>query len=235
MIVYANSDSIGVMTQGNMRYPEFVGQMLGATKVINPGRMAACNRRIVRTTLRDCIALRQADPTVPVVCLVALGSMIRGEWWNPDMTPVNNDGHFQSFQIHGENSNRKHAAWDYTQEWFRHFDIEAETTNLYCDLVMLTAWLRQHNIHYLIFAGNSFTYKDIDFNGPFIKDFAGPLHADAGVLPLTKFSVASTCWDAGFKPYDRDDPHGHWLEPAHQFFAERLVEIYKSVYNNTAK
>jgi hypothetical protein len=82
-----------------------------------------------------------------------------------------------------------------------------------------------------LFSGNTYTYKEIDHESPFIKSLYSKLHNDPAILKLSQFSIADECWNAGYRPFDTEEIHGHWTEPAHKFFAERIVEIYNSVYN----
>ena len=89
--------SYGVMSTG-LRYSEFLAQALDA-KSINGGKAGSCNQRIFRTTVRDLLKLRQQTDE-PILCVLCLGSLIRGEWWNEAKQPLPNetDGHFESFQ-----------------------------------------------------------------------------------------------------------------------------------------
>ena len=226
MIVYSNSDSYGVMSTG-LRYSEFLAQALNA-KSINGGKEGSCNQRIFRTTIRDLLKLRQ-ETNEPILCLLCLGSLIRGEWWNElkKLTPNETDGHFESFQIHAVDFSN-HPARAYMDQWYRVYNDEAVQTDLMLQLTLLTSWLKNNKIEYIVFAGNTITYKKIDYNDVFVKDFATPIFADQNILNLNKFSFVTYCIEHGHKPFDYDQfkEHGHHGEPAHKDFANFLLELY---------
>jgi len=226
MIVYSNSDSYGVMSTG-LRYSEFLAQSLNA-KSVNGGKGGCCNQRIFRTTVRDLLKLRQ-QTNEPILCLLCLGSLIRGEWWNEAkrLLPNETDGHFESFQIHGVDS-LNHPARAYMDQWYRVYNDEAVQTDLMLQLTLLTSWLTNNNIEYILFAGNNLTYKQIDYNDVFLKDFATPIFADKNILNLNNFSFVTYCLEQGHKPFDHDQwkDNGHHGEPAHRDFANFLLELY---------
>lgn len=226
MILYCNSDSYGVMSTG-LRYSDFLAQSLNA-KVINAGLPGSCNQRIFRNTVRDIIKLRQKT-TESILCVICLGSLIRHEWWNSlkKPGPTDTDGHFESFQVHGLD-NKKHLAAGYIDQWYRVYNDEAAQTNLLMELVLLTAWLKNNNCDYTIFAGNNLTYKPLDYSDIFIKDFASTVFADDKILHLNTFSFTQYCLDKGHRPFDFDQwgIHGHHGEEAHSDFANFLLENY---------
>jgi hypothetical protein len=226
MIVYSNSDSYGVMSTG-LRYSDFLAQALDA-KCVNGGKEGSCNQRILRTTVRDLVKLRQQTDE-PILCLLCLGSLVRGEWWNEATRPrpTETDGHFESFQIYAID-NPDHPARDYMHQWYRVYNDEAVQTDLMLQLTLLTSWLTNNNIEYIAFAGNNRTYKKIDYNDVFIKDFATPIFADKNILNLNNFSFVAYCLEQGHKPfdYDRWKESGHHGEPAHRDFANFLLKYY---------
>ena len=226
MIVYSNSDSYGVMSTG-LRYSDFLAQALDA-KCVNGGKEGSCNQRIFRTTVRDLSKLRQQTDE-PILCLLCLGSLIRGEWWNESkkLTPDDTDGHFESFQIHAINSHT-HPVRDYMDQWYRIYNDEAAQTDLIFQLTLLTAWLKTNTIDYIIFTGNTVTYKQIDYNDVFVKDFARPIFADQNIFNLNNFSFVKYCLEQGHTPFDYDQwkENGHHGEPAHRDFANFLLEFY---------
>lgn len=233
MLLYCNSDSYGVcngtFNNTTNRYSEYLGTLLGANTVINNGLGGACNSRILRTTVRDILDIKKHnnDSILAVICL---GSMIRNEWWNVEKTlPVGfKDGHFESFQIHGVKNNTQLPYYRYSQEWYRHYDDEAEQTNLFKELIMLSSFFKQQNIDYIIFAGNNITYKSINYQTPFIKSFADYIHNDPNILDLNNFSFSQYCLEKKYHPYDFDQwgIHGHHGELAHEDFAKFLFNHY---------
>jgi hypothetical protein len=216
------------MSDTKNRYSEYLGTLLGADTVINNGLSGACNSRIIRTTVRDILDIRQYnnDQILAVICL---GSLIRNEWWNPDKTLLDgvNDGHFESFQIHGS-ANHQLPFYRYAQEWYRHYDDEAEQTNFMMQLTMLTSFLKQQKVDYIVFVGNNITYKPLDYRADFIKNFAEYVRNDPNILDLNNFSFTQYCLQQQYIPFDKDQwgIHGHHGELAHQDFAKFLFAHY---------
>jgi hypothetical protein len=58
MIVYSNSCSFGAPGQGHRVYADYVEETFDAS-LINQGKPSSCNRRILRTSLRDLIQIKQ--------------------------------------------------------------------------------------------------------------------------------------------------------------------------------
>ena len=226
MILYANSDSYGVEANGGQVYSYFLGKLLGCDRVVNNGLSGSCNNRILRTTLRDLMQLREENKDEEITAVICLGSMIRHEWWDISQSPVDNDGHFRSFQIHGVMNDKSLPYYKYAMEWYRVWDDEAQQTDLFRNLVMLTAWLKLNKIKYIMFAGSEFTYKKISYNDVFIKHFAQAIFNDPGIMDLNEYSFVKTCLDAGFVPYDYQkwQNFGHHAELAHEYFATFLKE-----------
>lgn len=224
MILYANSDSYGVEANGGKVYANFLGEMFDCDLIVNNGLSGSCNDRIIRTTLRDLIQLRETHKQEEITAVICLGSMIRHEWWDLSQPPVDKDGHFRSFQIHGAMNDKSSPYYRYAMEWYRVWDDEAQQTNLFRNLVMLTAWLRSYKIKYLIFAGNELTYKKIAYDDVFVKPFSQIIFNDPGIMNLNEFSFVKTCLNAGFVPYDHEkwQNFGHHSEPAHEYFAKYI-------------
>ena len=232
MLLYCNSDSYGVLSTTKNRYSEYLGDLLNADTVVNNGLSGSCNDRIIRTTVRDILDIRKNNRN-SILAVVCLGSMIRNEWWNLDKTlPIGfNDGHFESFQIHGVENNQRLPCYRYAQEWYRHYSDEAEQTNLFKELVMLTSFFKQQNVNYIMFAGNNATYKLIDYQDVFIKSFSDYIHTDPGILNLNDFSFTHYCLQHKHVPFDQDQwgIHGHHGEAAHRHFAEFLFTQYNTI------
>lgn len=225
-MIYANSDSYGVSGTTAIRYPEALGELLN-TSVINRGENGSCNRRIIRTTVRDLCEM-QNDVTLAVICLAPL---TRGEWWNEDKVPTDNDGHFESFQIHSPRLSDSPCR-PFAESWYRLYNDEAEQTNLFLEILLFKNWLKSRNIPYLIFSGNNATIKKIDPEDVFLRSFYHDIREDAGVLDLYDFSFCKFCLDQGHIPYDHEQygGHGHHAEAAHRDFAQHLLGCYERRY-----
>ena len=228
MILYCNSDSYGVMSTTKNRYGEFLADKLNA-RLINNGISGSCNKRIVRNSLRDLIQLKN-QTTEKILAVICLGALNRSEWWDLDYVPSDNDtdGHFRSFTIRGVKPTQVH--YKHSQEWFKIYNDEAEQTNLFVDLVMLTNWLKSSDIDYIIFAGNTITYQKIAYDDIFIKSFSDIILADQYILNINNFSFATFCIEKGHVPFDYNlyNIHGHHGELAHKEFADFLLEFYNT-------
>lgn len=232
MLLYCNSDSYGVMSTTKNRYSEYLGSLLQADTIINNGLIGSCNSRILRTTVRDILDIRKHNNN-QILAVICLGSMIRNEWWNIDkILPEGfSDGHFESFQIHGIALNEQLPYYQFAQEWYRHYDDEAEQTNFFKELVMLSSFFKQQKVDYIIFAGNNSTYKTLDYQCPFIESFASYIAADPNILDLNNFSFTQYCLNQQHIPFDKEQwgVHGHHGELAHQEFAKFLFNHYNKV------
>jgi hypothetical protein len=158
--------------------------------------------------------------------------MIRNEWWNVDKKlPAGfKDGHFETFQIHGVN-NQQLPFYQYAMEWYRHYDDEAEKTNLIMQLIILTSFFKQQKVNYIMFAGNNLTYKPLDYQSPFIKTFAEQIQDDPDILDLNNFSFTQYCLQHQHIPFDKDQwgINGHHGDLAHQDFAKFLFNHYNKI------
>ena len=220
MILYANSDSYGVRSTGKT-YVDFIGSALNATQVVNSGVEGSCNRRIIRNTIRDLLALKKQD--TDITAIIGLGDINRSEYWGE--TATDNDGHFKSFQpgtIVPELAKRLQRAHIET------YDDEAANTNLFVDIILLTAFFKANGIKYLVWQGAQ-SLKSSDFTAPFINSFYEQVRSDPKVLDMFSFSFSKYCSIIkGYTPYDSDQYgiYGHHAESAHQDFANYLLKNY---------
>ena len=220
MILYANSDSYGVLSTGKT-YVDFIQADLNATQSFNNGLPGSCNRRIIRTTVRDLISLKKLS--TDIVAIIGLTDVHRSEYWGK--TAISNDGHFESFQ---PNSVVPDEAKRLQQGHIETYDDEASNTNLFLDIIMLTAFFKNNNIKYLIWQGVQ-TLKPSDFTTPFINSLHDQVQLDTGVLDMFDFSFSKYCSIIkGYTPYDSKQYgiYGHHCEETHRDFASHLLENY---------
>lgn len=118
---------------------------------VNMGLPGSCNRRIIRTTLRDAIEF-----TSDTLVIVQLTFLQRTE---KTFTPGQNNewklDNKQSYQEYHESikgDTREKLNHEYYNTHIKFFDERAEITNLATDLIMLTAFLKNKNIPYYIFS-----------------------------------------------------------------------------------
>tara|TARA_R110000803_G_C11870845_1_gene308396 strand:- start:43 stop:762 length:720 start_codon:yes stop_codon:yes gene_type:complete len=237
MIIYSNSCSFGALNNSYPVYSEIIAKTLNA-QLVNKGKPGSCNRRIIRTTLRDLNEI-----TDDVIVLIGLTFISRSEIWRPDLPAVDNDGHFYQIKptqklswpnglmdtiIPNIHEKVDPEIRNYYKEWILHYDREATMTELCADLVMLIGWLRSKGITYKIFSnvdkleGSEY----IGYNSPFISSLQDTILKDEGVIDPWKFSFGTFAREQGLRPIDEDvlGVHGHPGARAHELFAKYLTE-----------
>jgi hypothetical protein len=241
MIVYSNSCSFGAAEQGHLVYGDLVAQHY-STHCVNRGQKGASNRRIIRTSLRDLIELRQQGP---VIALIGLTFVSRTELWQPWLPADQTDGHFGSIEI-----DHKKIDWslqglvntivpdvykladqrvqDYYKNWLVHYNPESAVTDLLSDVIMFTGWCRSNNISYCVFTNPDVLPDDtvVGYNSPFISTLRQQVLQDANVINPWHFSFGTYALDNGFIPKDYEiyRQHGHPGAQAHEFFSKYLIK-----------
>jgi hypothetical protein len=247
MIVYSNSCSFGA-TQKHKVYANTVAENFSA-QLINQGQNGSCNRRIIRTTLRDLVDLKAKDN---VLLLLGLTFISRTEIWRPDLAPVQTDGHFHSITVQHQKFNwavkglidtvipNIHEYADstvksYYREWLTHYSPEAEITNLLTDIVMLTGWCKNSNIPYVVFSNVDCLPSDdkVGYTSPFLQSLRHTIEADPNVLNPWIFSFGSHALSLGYVPKDQNlyGRHGHPGLEAHAMFGNLLTNHITKNYN----
>lgn len=242
MIVYSNSCSFGA-PQGHETYGNVVARHHKAF-FKNAGKAGACNRRIIRTTLRDLIELKEQGDDI--IALIGLTFLSRTELWRSDLNPVDNDGHFHVLSIKHDKIDwstkglidtmvpnihelAEPSVQSYYKEWLTHYDREGTMTNLLTDILMLTGWLKAQNIQYVIFSGPDVFEGDdvIGYDAPFLSSLVEQVKQDKGILNPWGFSFGTFALEQGYKPKDYDvyGKHGHPGELAHKAFGTFLCEV----------
>ena len=235
MIVYINGDSYSSISDGK-RYSDFLGEHYNC-KSINNAISGSCNSRILRTSLRDLIELKKTEDSI--IAVMSMSFILRTELW--DMTYTDkfvNDGDFKSFQT------TKSKKWfydkespisrynDYSTQWLKWYNVEAETVNLIKEIILFTAWCKLNKIKYVVFSGP--LQEPIDFQAPFVNSFYNELINDKNILNIFTDSFTEYCVKQGFSPIDSftQEIHGktyiigHHGQQAHQSFANFLIKNY---------
>ena len=241
LLVYSNSCSFGESGQGHTIYPDLIAKKLTA-QLINRGKGGSCNRRIIRTTLRELIELKKKHKNILV--LVGLTFISRTELWQPWIPSTDNDGHFSSVTIDFDKidwsisglidtivPNIEHLAdtriQEYYKQWLNHYHPESELTNLLTDLTMFTGWAKNNNINYCIFSNVDVLPGDdkVGYDSPFINSLRDEIEADPCIINLWNFSFGGYALNHGLKPtdYDQYKHHGHPGKEAHTLFANFLL------------
>lgn len=241
MIVYSNSCSFGAAEQEHDVYSDYVAKRFSAM-LINKGKSSSCNRRIIRSSLRDLSALHnQSDD---VVALIGLSFISRTELWQPWIDAVDNDGHFFPLKpddkkidwsvsglidtivpnIHNYIDSR---VKDYYKNWLLHYHPEAVMTDLLIDIIMFCGWANNNNIKYCIFSNvDVFPGDDkVGYTSPFIQSLQQQILSNKNIINPWEFSFGTFALAQGLQPKDYDvyKNHGHPGEPAHKLFSEVLI------------
>ena len=242
MIVYINGDSYTDISDGK-RYSDYLGELLQGTS-INAAISGSSNSRIFRTSLRDLIELKKTTDK-DIVAVIALSFTIRTELWDQahllKKWRTSNDGDFLSLQFttsanwflkKDRVSNSNGSYKNYSRQWLEWFNIEAETTKLLQEIILLTSWCDNNNIKYVLFS--SALQEPIDFTAPFINSFYELINSNKNIINIFKQSFTEYCINNGHIPIDdySQEIHGkkyiigHHGEDAHKDFANYIFENY---------
>jgi len=187
---------------------------------VNMGFPGACNRRIIRTTLRDSIEF--ANDTLVIVQLTFLQRTEKiftpgqGNEWK-----LNNKQSYQEYHESIKGEIREKLNQEYFNTHIKFFDERAEITNLATDLLMLTAFLKNKHIPYYVFSYQPLVSKAIAHQ-VYNDRLQVQLRKDSGVMNILTDSLTSHL-DSGNWFYDAVDGHYGHLNPAgHKHAAEIL-------------
>jgi hypothetical protein len=238
MILYSNSCSFGA-PQDHKVYGNFVAEHFDA-KFINSGVPGSCNRRIIRTSLRDLLSLKDIDQCYALIGLSFIG---RTELWQPTKLPDATDGHFHPIKVNHHlldwsnglintvvpniSDYAETEVRDYYKNWLIHFNPESVVTDLLTDLLMFTGWARNNQVRYVIFSNVDVlpSSDKIGYTSPFISSLVAELQQDKNVIDPWTFSFGTHALSQGFVPKDHNKygVHGHPGYAAHQMFGQYLI------------
>jgi len=234
-MIYVNGDSYTVMSGGKV-YSDYLKEKLN-TKSINAGIPGSCNSRIFRTSLRDLIELKKTEKDITAI--ISLSFTIRSEVWDENIQPTkwknSNDGGFASYQfVTGldwlGSTVFPSELKSYAKEWVTQYNIEAETTTLLQQSVLLSNWCKLNNVRLILLS--SCLQEPVDFNTPFIKPFYDELFVDKNVINFFTSSFVDICKDFPRVSKHIQEIHGkkydigHINFQGHEYFANFLIENY---------
>lgn len=241
MIVYSNSCSFGSPGQEHDTYSDYIATAYNA-KLINRGIPGSCNRRIIRTSLRDLLELSATDE---VLALIGLTFISRTELWQPWLDPVDNDGHFFPVQVdHKKIDWSMHGLIDthvpnihkladpriqeFYKHWLLHYHPESALTDLLTDIIMFCGWADSKNIKYQIFSNvDVFPNSDkVGYTSPFIQSLKQEVLNNKSIVDPWDFSFGTYALSQGLIPkdYHRYKNHGHPGAKAHKLFGNFLLK-----------
>lgn len=245
MLIYNNACSVGEANQEHPIYADVVADHYGAD-IVNNAMSGSCNRRIIRTTIRDLITLKQTHSDI--IALIGLTFVSRTELWQPWLPAQGNDGHFSSVLVDYERYDwsqkgfvdthipdiYKTANWrvrDYYQQWLVHYHPESIVTDLLTDVIMLACWLEKYNIRYVMFTNGMFPGDNkVGYNSPFVSSLRSEVENNRSILNPWTFSFPDYALQLGHQPkdYQKLKNYGHPGEAAHKDFGNYLINHLKN-------
>ena len=109
----------------------------------NAGKPNSCNRRIIRSTVRDAINF---PPNT--LALIQLTFLHRTEQYST----VNNNNRWKFDREDYHESIKPQEGGEFMAAFVNQFDLRAEFTSLSSDVLMLTSYFKQRNISYAIYS-----------------------------------------------------------------------------------
>jgi hypothetical protein len=204
-------------------YGEELAQQYGAI-CLNMGLPGSCNRRIIRTTLRD--ALTFTSQTLVIVQLTVLYRTEKS--FTPGQDNEWKMGNPQSLEEYHESlKGNKHEKFnqEYYNMHIKFFDDCAALTDLAADLIMLTTYLQHHRIPYYIFNYSMLPTKDV-IDQIYNNKLQQQLRKDENVMNILTDSLTSRLGTGNWY-YDesRKDYTGHLNPAGHIRAAEILHQL----------
>lgn len=190
MILYSNgcSYTANMKLLPEQKYPYLLSQRLNY-QLRTAAIAGSCNRRIIRSTIRDCINLVNQDQQV--FALIQLTHLHRTEYAGVRTTTNQykysyDENQFEYDLYEGLKPNNLDEVPNRVQQWaelgFSLHDESAEFTRLCADLIGLTAFFQTRNIKYCIFSGSAI---QVSCQDTLYKE----LQKDSCVLDLLKFNM----------------------------------------------
>jgi hypothetical protein len=179
----------------------------------NMGLPGACNRRIVRTTLRDALIFDSGT-----LVIVQLTSLDRTE--KAFTAGQENDWKINCVQSQGEyhESLKSNSPGDLNQAYFKthikFFDERAALNDLAADLIMLTGYLQKQHIPYYVFSYQPLASRDI-IDQVYNDRFQQTLRQDPNVMDILNDSLVERLgpgdwyYDVSPKFIGHLNPSGH--------------------------
>ena len=237
MIIYSNSCSYGE-PQEHAVYADIIADFY-QVPLINSGIASSCNRRIIRTSLRELEQLGSSQ----ITALIGLTFISRTELWQPHLPATKNDGHFHSIKIDDSK-----LVWpeglinsivpdvsnlvdpevkDYYKHWLAHYNPEPVLTDLITDIIMFAGWCKNKNIKLVVFNNAEFwpQQPEVGLTSPFLYSLIQTMLQEPAVIDPWAYSFVNYSHKLGFEPKDKDryGIHGHPGPEAHQAWANFLL------------
>jgi hypothetical protein len=198
-------------------YPSILAKKL-KTNIVNKGMPGCCNRRIIRTTVKDSMCF-DSDTFV----LISLTQTVRTEKnvrenWDPQDPMMIDEDFFQSIKPNTQDNHlRPYGDW-----FLKYFDETAEILNLATDVVMLSGYLKSLSVPHLIYSHRPMV-NNLNLHNHTILD---SMVKRAEVLNFLKTNFCDLI-QANQKDF-YDGIYGHFNEQGHAKAASYLENLINS-------
>jgi hypothetical protein len=135
-----------IIAQSEQQFGDHIAKQKG-WQLTNAGEPGSCNRRIIRRTLKDC--QKFGNNTLVVVSLTMLSrtEMNVYDLWDHNDSMMTNEDFFQSIKANSLDL----IYQNYRDAWFKNYSEYGEFVNLATDVLLLSGYLRNQGIPYLIY------------------------------------------------------------------------------------
>lgn len=193
------------------------------TSFSNMGLPGSCNRRIIRTTLRD--SLEFDSNTLVIVQLTILNRTEKtftpgqdNEW------KMYNNQSLEEYHESIKGNDREKINQEYYKTHIKFFDERAELTNLTADLIMLTAYLQKQNIPYYVFSYQPLAPDNI-IDQIYNDRFQQQLRKDPRIMNILTDSLTDRLGKGVWYYDESDNAPGHLNPGGHVRAAEILQPL----------
>ena len=181
---FTNDHSI--INQSQPQFGDHIARSRG-WQLTNAGQPGSCNRRIIRTTLKD-----SQNFTSNTLIIVSLTMLSRTEMnvydlWDHDDPMMCKEDFFQSIKIQSPDL----IYQNYRDAWFKNYSEYGEFVNLATDVLMLAGYLQNQDIPYLIYAYCPLITKPNLLESLKKLPVCQALERDTGVINLLNDSLIS--------------------------------------------
>jgi hypothetical protein len=207
---------------GELTYGNFVADRYQTT-FHNAGKPNSCNRRIIRSTVRDAI-----DFPARTLALIQLTFLHRTEQHSV-VTDINS-WKFDREDYH--ESIKPQEGGEVMTAFVNQFDPRAEFTSLSSDVLTLTSYFKQRGIGYLIYAFPTLVEDSAHQQELADTSLSYELGKDSAVMNLLTDSLFRQL-SPGDYFYDADGPAGeigHCNTQGHEAIADILTRLINSTH-----
>ena len=206
--------------RGEVVYGDLIAKHYNAT-LQNAGKPNSCNRRIIRSTVRDAINFPSNS-----LALIQLTFLHRTEQYSV----INNNNSWKFDKEDYHESIKPQEDGEFMTAFINQFDARAEFTALSSDVLLLTHYLRQRGVSYLIYAFPNLVEETSHLRELAETSLYYELQQDPAILDLLNDSLFARLYRGDFF-YDANGPAGeigHANTQGHERIANTLISLINS-------